>query len=140
MDRFSRTTEIDTAEIAAATMEDDTPKKSKVSSIIALVICILIAIIVWAFVMETDTNYIEKDFNGIHVYSSILDTNPIDEVDVVVVGVRKNVIDIKPSDIKLVLDDKGDYNAYLCESKKEIFIAEVEVNKNDEIVVTVRKK
>lgn len=140
MDRFSRTTEIDTAEIAAATMEDDTPKKSKVSSIIALVICILIAIIVWAFVMETDTNYIEKDFNGIHVYSSILDTNPIDEVDVVVVGVRKNVIDIKPSDIKLVLDDMGDYNAYLCESKKEIFIAEVEVNKNDEIVVTVRKK
>ena len=76
MDRFSKTTEIDTAEITAATMEDDTPKKSKATNIIALVLCLLIAVIVWIFVMETDTNYIEKSLVSNH-HNSFLCKSPL---------------------------------------------------------------
>ena len=139
MDRFSKTTEIDTAEITAATMEDDTPKKSKVSNIIALILCILIAIVVWMFVMETDTNYIEKDFDDVPVYSDVISDNPIDKIDIVVTGIRNNIIDIKASDIKLVLT--GDkYDVYLSEEKNQIFNAEIKIEPNDEIVVTVIRK
>lgn len=140
MDRFSKTTEIDTAEIAAATMEDDTPKKSKVTNIIALVLCLLIAVVVWVFVMETDTNYIEKNFDSVSVYADITNENPVDKVDIVITGIRKNVIDIDNDDIKLVLLSDGGYDVYLSEDKSQDFVAELQINPNDEIFVTVRRK
>ena len=140
MDRFSKTTEIDTAEITAATMEDDTPKRSKATNIIALVLCLLIAVIVWIFVMETDTNYIEKSLDSVPVYGDYVDQSPIDHTTIVVKGIRKNVIDISANDLKLVALVDGGYDVYLTEEKGGRFIVELQFEPSNDIVVTVREK
>ena len=41
MDKFSRTTEIDTAGVLSA-IEEETPKKSRKGNIIALIICVFL--------------------------------------------------------------------------------------------------
>lgn len=138
MDRFSRTTEIDTAEIAAATMEDDTPQKSKASVIIAIVVCLLVAVVIWLFVMETNTEIIQKEFNDIPVYATITDTTPIKTDKIIVSGVRRNVIDLNSEDFKIVEGTNG-YNAILLGEKAELFYLTSEFV-NNEIIVSVSEK
>ncbi len=140
MDRFSKTTEIDTAEITAATMEDDTPKKSKATNIIALVLCLLIAVIVWVFVMETDTNYIEKNYDDIPVYAEPMAETPVDYKTIAIRGVRRNVIEIKAEDIMLVVDSNNGYTAYLVGDKSLSFVLETQFDSSDDIIVTVLAK
>ncbi|MBQ7412619.1 MAG: hypothetical protein IJW10_06940 [Clostridia bacterium] len=140
MDRFSKTTEIDTAEITAATMEDDTPKKSKATNIIALVLCLLIAVIVWVFVMETDTNYIEKNYDDIPVYAESMAESPIEYKTIAIRGARKNVIEIKAEDIMLVVDSNDSYTAYLIGDKSSSFVLETQFDSSDDIIVTVLAK
>ena len=67
MDRFSKTTEIDISELAA--IEDDTPKKSKIGNIIALILSIIIAIFIWLYVMETNVLTEQINIDDIYVYS-----------------------------------------------------------------------
>ena len=103
MDKFSRTTEIDTAGVLNA-IEEDTPKKSRRGNIIALAICILVAIFIWAYVMDTDPEIIEQEFKNVTVtfenenYNYTVTT----QVNVVIKGTRNKVVDISKSDIILV--------------------------------------
>jgi hypothetical protein len=137
MDRFSKTTEIDTAEIAAATMEDDTPKKSKASNIIALVICILIAILVWVFVMETDTSLVEKQYRDVYVYATVADTEAFDTMSIIVKSSRRNLIDLKSEDFKVVAVGEGVYKVYLTGERCNEFALQSQTTTTDGIVVTV---
>ena len=104
MDKFSRTTEIDTAGVLNA-IEQDTPKKSRRGNIIALVICIFVAIGIWAYVMYTDPAIHEKEFSGVRVTCENDDYNVqiLDEVDVTVKGTNINITEISKSDIKVVI-------------------------------------
>ena len=64
MDKFSRTTELDTAGVLNA-IEEDTPKKSRRNNIIALVVCFFVAIFIWAFVVSIDTELYEKKYENV---------------------------------------------------------------------------
>lgn len=139
MDRFSRTTEIDTAEIAAATMEDDTPKKSKITNIIVLVLCLLISVIIWLMVMETNTDIMEKEYNNIPVFADYVSTTPVEYKQITVKGVRKNIIDLKSSDFTIIIEEGGRYMVYLIDGKANEFTLMNESNGN-EIVVSVSEK
>lgn len=139
MDRFSKTTEIDTAEITAATMEDNAPKKSKATNVIALVLCLLIAIVVWVSVMETDTEF-EHDYDDILVYSQSNADAPIDMVSVVLKGARKNIVDIKADDIILVVDSNGKYVAQFTNESLSGLVLSTNVGSNGDIVITVISK
>ena len=104
MDKFSRTTEIDTAGVLNA-IEQDTPKKSRRGNIIALVICIFVAIGIWAYVMYTDPAIHEKEFSNVRVTCENDDYNVqiLDEVDVTIKGTNINITEISKSDIKVVI-------------------------------------
>ena len=107
MDKFSRTTEIDTAGVLNA-IEQDTPKKSRKGNIIALVICIFVAIGIWAYVMYTDPEIHEKEFDNIQVTYEGDDYEiiAIEEVDVVIKGTNRDITSISKSDIKIVIVNK----------------------------------
>ncbi len=139
MDRFSKTTEIDTAEIAAAAMEDDTPKKSRISIIIALVSCILIAIIIWMTVMEADTNPFQREYDDVKIYASCTDVDPIDSTTITVKGLRKVIVDIKASDFKVVKVGENDYDVYLVGDMAGVYTIENE-STGSSIIVSVLEK
>ena len=138
MDRFSKTTEIDTSEVAAATMEEDTPQKSKVNNIIALVVCLLIAVVIWLFVMEKDTELMEKKFEGVPVYSDYTEVVSTTNADITVNGIRKNIVDLKSEDFKIV-EVNGQYEIFLIGGKADIFALTNESTAN-EIKVSVTEK
>lgn len=138
MDRFSRTTEIDTAEITAATMEDDTPKKSKITIIIALIICLLIAVVVWAFVMETDDTIIDKEFDEIIVCTED-GANTTETKTVTIKGVRRNIIEIGKDDIKIVYIDNQYKVIWNNEEKAKDFTL-IDISGNDKITVLIEAK
>lgn len=104
MDKFSRTTEIDTAGVLNA-IEQDTPKKSRRGNIIALIICIFVAVGIWAYVMYTDPEIHEKEFDDIKVTceSDEYSVTVLDEVNVVIKGTNLEITEIKKSDIKVVI-------------------------------------
>ncbi len=104
MDKFSRTTEIDTAGVLNA-IEQDTPKKSRRGNIIALIICIIVAIGIWAYVMYTDPEIHEKEFNDIKVTCESEDytVEVLDDVDVVLKGTNISITEVSKSDIKVVI-------------------------------------
>ena len=115
MDKFSRTTEIDTAGVLSA-IEEDTPKKSRKGNIIALIICIVVAIIIWAYVVETDTELHEKTFTDIAVTSHNDDYNITvkSQIDVTLKGTSKNLVDISKSEIivsipSVYINGEGEY-------------------------------
>ena len=104
MDKFSRTTEIDTAGVLNA-IEQDTPKKSRRGNIIALVICIFVAVGIWAYVMYTDPTEHEREYRDVDIICENADYNVevLDEVDVVIKGTNLNITEISKSDIKIVI-------------------------------------
>jgi len=102
MDKFTKTTEIDIS--AMNEMEDETPKKSNVGTVIALIICLIASIFIWLLVMETDTTLIEKQFDDVSVqvvgeiegYDII-----VSPVDINVKATRSDMADLTKDDIKL---------------------------------------
>jgi hypothetical protein len=139
MDRFSKTTEIDTAEIAAAAIEDDTPQKSRASIIIALISCILIAIVIWMGVMEADSDVFQRDFDNVGVYSTYTDVEAVDSITITVKGLRRVVVDFKASDFKVIKSAEDKYIVSLEGNKADAYVIENE-STDDSIVVSVSKK
>ncbi|MBQ8738240.1 MAG: hypothetical protein IJZ04_01955 [Clostridia bacterium] len=138
MDRFSKTTDIDTAEVAAASADSDTPKKSRVGSIIAFTVCIVLAIFIWLWVMETDTTVIQREFNDVQICSSFIDSEPIGYADITVKGVRKNIVDLKAKDFKIV-EANGKYEIYLLSGESSDLVLTNESTAT-EIIVSVSEK
>lgn len=105
MDKFTKTTEIDIS--AMNEMEDETPKKSSVGKIVAMVLCLILAIVIWFVVMEVDTSMQQRTFENISVeivggegYSIQGDL----VVDVVFIGTNKNLARINEKHIRATLD------------------------------------
>ena len=108
MDKFSRTTEIDTAGVLSA-IEEETPKKSRRGNIIALVICVLVAIFIWAYVVDTNPEITSIEFSNVEVavqsdeYNVVLKT----QVDITVSGTISDVVDISRSDISVYISTES---------------------------------
>ena len=105
MDKFTKTTEIDISDMN--TVEDDAPQKSRVGKIIAIVISLLIAVSIWLYVKETDVTLVEKEFSNIEVVIINAPENysvTANNVSITLVGTNSQLIDVDPSEIKIVVD------------------------------------
>jgi len=116
MDKFSRTTEIDTAGVLSA-IEEETPKKSRRGNIIALVICILVAVFIWAYVVDTNPEIVDAQFSDVTVTfeSEQYNVEIKTKVDVTVSGTVSDIVDISKSDITVYIpaeriNSEGAYN------------------------------
>ena len=109
MDKFTKTTEVDISSLNLH--EEETPKKSKATKVVALIISLLLAVAIWLYVVETDESIVEKDFTvSVEV---INDSHPnyeitADDITVTVKGTTSQLVDIDKSDIVA----KVDMNAY----------------------------
>lgn len=106
MDKFTKTTEMDISAINE--IEEKSPKKNKLGSIVSIVFCLLIAIIIWLFAMENDTTEYTRAFDDIPVNvvgsEGYEITGDYLYVDVILVGVNKDLADINKDDISVTLD------------------------------------
>lgn len=105
MDKFTKTTEIDIS--AMVDMEDETPKKSKAGTIVALIVCLIVSLFIWVFVMETDSSLIEKTYDDISVTITNNTENlniTAEDVSVAIKATRSDFADLKKQDITAVLD------------------------------------
>ena len=121
MDKFSRTTEIDTTGVLNA-IEQDAPKKSRRGNIIAFVLCVLAAIVIWLYVMDTDSEIIEKEFVEVPVVVEDCgyDVEIKTPVNITIKGTKGELVDIKRSEIKVVVEseriqEKAAYGAMLTQ-------------------------
>lgn len=101
MDKFSRTTELDTAGVLNA-IEEDTPKKSRRNNIIALVVCFFVAIFIWAFVVSIDTELYEKKYENVEIVFENLDYTVTSSANITVVvkGTKNELVDISKGEVK----------------------------------------
>ena len=121
MDKFSRTTEIDTTGVLNA-IEQDAPKKSRTGNIIAFVLCVLAAIVIWLYVMDTDAEIIENEYLDVPVVVEDCgyDVEVKTQVDIIIKGTKGELVDIKRSEIKIVVEseriqEKAAYGAMLTQ-------------------------
>lgn len=146
MDKFTKTTEIDTSDL---NLLEETPKKSKVGKVVALIISLLLAVAIWLYVVETDTTVVDKEYTGIKVEIVNEELNgyeiTADDISVTVSGTTSQLVDIDESDItvkvRITTDD-------LVEGERRVKPIEVSVDgiesdaiKNrDSIEVTIHVK
>jgi len=105
MDKFTKTTEIDIS--AMTEMEDETPQKSNVGKVVAMIFSLIFAIVIWLFVMEIDTTIQEREFKNISVLITNSDgyiVTGAENVDVILSGVKNQLADIDRDEIKVILD------------------------------------
>ena len=104
MDKFSRTTEIDTAGVLSA-IEEETPKKSRRGNIIALIICIFVAIFIWAYVVDTNTEIDSVHFSDVDVIVNSVeyDVEIKTQVDITISGTVRDIVDIGRTDISVYI-------------------------------------
>lgn len=105
MDKFTKTTEMDIS--AINDIDEKSPKKNKLGSIISIIFCLLIAVIIWLYVMENDTTEYTREYYNVSVNVVGGDGYKIEGelcVDVVIEGVNKDLVDIDKNDIYVTLD------------------------------------
>ena len=102
MEKFTKTTEIDISNMK--TVEDETPQKSKIGKIIAVMVSLLLAVSIWLYVMETDETIIEKEYSDIYVEIINIPEEFNITSKVTLSGTNSQLIDIDPSQIKVFLD------------------------------------
>ena len=115
MDKFTKTTEIDIS--AMNDMEDETPKKGKAGTIIALIICLIASIFIWLLVMETENETIKKEYSEIPVKIEYLgEKNEAYDIiisdaylDVVIEATRSDMADLSKDGITLTVKIPADF-------------------------------
>lgn len=143
MDKFTKTTEIDIPNTNP--VEDEAPTKSKSGKIVAAIVCILLAIVAWIYVVETDNTMVEKEFNNIEVV--ILDesdfyTLKADKVSVTLVGTNRDLVDVDPSKIVVkvyALSGQGKGDVYTVSTQMISYEGEEKVTvkeKSIDVLVT----
>ena len=128
MDKFTKTTEIDIS--AMTEMEDETPKKSNVGNVIAMVCCLILAIFIWLFVMEIDTSIQQREYKDISVEKIGYDAYTVSgdlSVDVVLTGISKELADINKDDIHVILDFSKIKNIDEVEGSEHEFSVDIEL-------------
>ena len=100
MDKFTKTTEVDISNMGL--IEEETPQKSRVGKIIAMIISLILAVSIWLYVVETDGTSVEKEFTNVEVkivnLSADLDI-VADPVTVILTGTNSKLVDIDEEDI-----------------------------------------
>ena len=89
-------------------MEDETPKKSKVGKVIAMIFCLISAMVIWLLVMEIDPSVDQtRSFSDIAVETvgdaDFTITGDL-KINVVLKGKNSELADIKREDIRAILD------------------------------------
>jgi len=148
MDKFTKTTEVDIPNTNP--VEDEAPQKSKTGKIIAAIVCVLLAIIAWIYVVETDDTKVERTFKNIDVV--ILDSSndytiKADKVSVTLVGTNSQLVDVDESKIivkakALKKQDNGE-KRYCVYSSSISYEGEEEVEikeKSVEVWITLEEK
>lgn len=110
MDKFTKTTEVDISNMNI--MEEEAPQKRKAGKIIAMIICLLLAVVAWIYVVETDDTKVEKTFDDI----TVVLTNGSDKqftaenVSVTLIGTNSQLVDVDKSKIIVKIDAASYYN------------------------------
>ena len=110
MDKFTKTTEVDISNMNI--MEEEAPQKRKAGKIIAMIICLLLAVVAWIYVVETDDTKVEKTFDDI----TVVLTNGSDKqftaenVSVTLIGTNSQLVDVDKSKIIFKIDAASYYN------------------------------
>ena len=125
MDKFTKTTEIDIS--AMTEMEDETPRKSSVGKVVAMIFCLIFAIIIWLFVMEIDTSIQEREYKNISILITD-DTGYVvtgeKSIDVVLTGLNSELADIEKDQIKAYLKVSS-LNVVLGENREYPIVVEL---------------
>ena len=115
-DKFTKTTETDISNMSL--MEEETPQKSKVGTVISIIISLILSVSLWLYVVDSDDNKIEKAFDNIEV--QIINANPnyvvtAENVTVILIGTKSQLVDVDKAEIIVEIngDDMyktGEYN------------------------------
>lgn len=138
MDKFTKTTEVDISN--ANPVEDEAPQKSRVGKIVAAIVCVLLAICAWIYVVETDDTLVEKEFNNVKVV--ILDnsdyyTYKASAVSVTLVGTNSELVDVDPSKIVVKvsgLNQFGKGDVFTVETDMLFYLGEEEVTFKEKFI------
>lgn len=120
MDKFTKTTEIDISAMHDV-MEEETPKKNKTGKIVAIIISCLVAIGVWVYASEKDSN-IETDTYEVQATFD----NQVLDFYVYVSGTNSQLADFDANKIVIIKDTNG--NGYAAEDV-EHYTIEVKLKK-----------
>ena len=104
MEQFSKTTELDIVDLNNT---DDIPKKNKILVVIPIVVCLLLAFLMWIVIMHVDNKEYEREYKDISV--SITDGNfeitSSDKINVTLKGTKRDLARVKKSDIVIKVVD-----------------------------------
>ena len=104
MEQFSKTSELDTLEL---NNPEDIPKKRKILIIIPILVCLLLAFVMWIIIMHVDNREYEKEYKDISI--SITDGNfeitSSEKINVTLKGTKRDLARIKKSDIVIKVAD-----------------------------------
>ena len=101
MTKFTKTTEIDISAMQDI-IEEETPKKSKLSFVLPIIISIVLAFFVWIYVTENSDDVKTKDFVGVNFVEENI------TLDIVVEGTNSALADINEDSFEI----KKDGNSY----------------------------
>lgn len=141
MDRFTKTTE---GELFNVNMvEEEAPKKSKASKIVAIIVSLVLAVSAWLYVINGSTG--EMEFTNIKV--TVLDETEkfnivAEDVSVTLCGTYGQLVEIDPSKIvvkvKALPQRKGDVTRFCAYSEEVYYDGNIEID--DGIEISVKEK
>lgn len=102
MEKFTKTTEIDIS--AMNEIEDEAPKKSNVGNVIAIIVCLLLAILIWVFVIETDDSLTSKVYK-VNVTDTVDGYEIVNtSINVEIRATRSDLADLSKDEIIVMID------------------------------------
>ena len=102
MEKFTKTTEIDIS--AMNEIEDEAPKKSNVGNVIAIIVCLLLAILIWVFVIETDDSLTSKVYK-VNVTDTVDGYEIVNtSINVEIRATRSDLADLSKDEIIVIID------------------------------------
>jgi hypothetical protein len=102
MEKFTKTTEIDIS--AMNEIEDEAPKKSNVGNVIAIIVCLLFAILIWVFVIETDDSLTSKVYK-VNVTDTVDGYEIVNtSINVEIRATRSDLADLSKDEIIVMID------------------------------------
>ena len=146
MDKFTKTTEVDISNMNL--VEDDTPQKSKIGKIIAIITSLILAVAAWVYVMETDETIIKQEFKDINV-TIVGNTDKYnitaEKVNVVLLGTHSQLVDVDPSKIVVTVNAMSQYKDTVTECLATVSYSDEELgvevkDKSIKVKVTFEEK
>ena len=102
MEKFTKTTEIDIS--AMNEIEDEAPKKSNVGNVIAIIVCLVLAILIWVFVIETDDSLTSKVYK-VNITDTVDGYEIVNtSINVEIKATRSDLADLSKDEIIVTID------------------------------------